>query len=145
MLFISSQVAYPYCAACFGRCYPNGGALITECRSTFDAVSQLFTVPSRSSSGISSIDRRQSGGIERRQSGGIERKQSGGIDRKQSGGIERRQSGGIERRQSIESAGTAASENGHLTDSPEPEVTSDAGTTAAPAGANTQIGPPTYT
>ncbi|KAM3272991.1 hypothetical protein ACQJBY_042804 [Aegilops geniculata] len=121
------EVAYPYCAACFGRCYPNGGALITECPSLLDAVSQL---PIRSGSGISSIDRKPSGGIERRQSGGIERKQSEGI--------ERRQSGGIERRQSIESAGTAASENGLVTNGPEPEVTSDAGTTAAPAGADTQ-------
>uniref|UniRef100_A0ACD5XS60 Uncharacterized protein n=1 Tax=Avena sativa TaxID=4498 RepID=A0ACD5XS60_AVESA len=133
------EVAYPYCAACFGRCYPNGGALITECQSTFDSVSQLLTVPSRSSSGISSIDRRQSGVIERRQSGGIERKQSGGIERRQSGGIERRQSGGIE------SAVTTASENGHLTDGPEPEVTSDAGTTPAPAGTNTLTDPPTNT
>ncbi|XBI79301.1 hypothetical protein VPH35_088812 [Triticum aestivum] len=125
------EVAYPYCAACFGRCYPNGGALITECPSLLDAVSQL---PIRSGSGISSIDRKPSGGIERRQSGGIERKQSGGI--------ERRQSGGIERRQSIESAGTAASENGLVTNGPEPEVTSDAGTTAAPAGADTQTEAP---
>jgi hypothetical protein len=103
-----------------------------------------LTVPSRSGSGISSsIERRQSGVIERRQSGGIERKQSGGIERKQSGGINRKQSGGIERRQSIESAGTAASENGHLTDGPEPEVTSNAGATVAPSGANTQTDVPT--
>ena len=132
---ISSQVAYPYCAACFGRCYPNGGALITECPSLLDAVSQL---PIRSGSGISSIDRKSSGGIERRQSGGIERKQTGGIERKQLEGIERRQSGGIERRQSIESAGTAASENGLVTNGPEPEVTSDAGTAAAGTGAHMQ-------
>ena len=38
------QVAYPYCATCFGRCYPNGAALIIESRSTFDGVSQLLTV-----------------------------------------------------------------------------------------------------
>lgn len=137
---ISSQVAYPYCAACFGRCYPNGGALITECPSLLDAVSQL---PIRSGSG--SIDRKASGGIERRQSGGIERKQSGGIERKQSEGIERRQSGGIERMQSIESAGTAASENGLVTNGPEPEATSDTGTTAAPAGADTQTDAPANT
>ncbi|KAF7057447.1 hypothetical protein CFC21_064715 [Triticum aestivum] len=133
------EVAYPYCAACFGRCYPNGGVLITECPSLLDAVSQL---PIRSGSGISSIDRKSSGGIERRQSGGIERKQTGGIERKQLEGIERRQSGGIERRQSIESAGTAASENGLVTNGPEPEVTSDAGTTAEPAGADMQTDAP---
>ena len=121
------EVAYPYCAACFGRCYPNGGALITECPSLLDAVSQL---PIRSGSGISGTDRKPSGDIERRQSGGIERKQSEGI--------ERRQSGGIERRQSIESAGTAASENGLVTNGPEPEVTSDAGTAAAGTGAHMQ-------
>ncbi|KAI4987638.1 conserved oligomeric Golgi complex subunit 8 [Hordeum vulgare subsp. vulgare] len=136
------EVAYPYCAACFGRCYTNGGALITQCPSLLDAVSQL---PIRSGSGISNIDRKPSGGIERRQSGGIERKQSGGIERKQSEGIERRQSGGIERRQSIESVGTAASENGLVTNGPEPEATSDAGTTAAPAGADTQTDAPTST
>uniref|UniRef100_A0A453K203 Conserved oligomeric Golgi complex subunit 8 n=1 Tax=Aegilops tauschii subsp. strangulata TaxID=200361 RepID=A0A453K203_AEGTS len=121
------EVAYPYCAACFGRCYPNGGALITECPSLLDAVSQL---PIRSGSGISGTDRKPSGDIERRQSGGIERKQSEGI--------ERRQSGGIERRQLIESAGTAASENGLVTNGPEPEVTSDAGTAAAGTGAHMQ-------
>lgn len=38
------EVAYPYCATCFGRCYPNGAALIIESRSTFDSVSQLLTV-----------------------------------------------------------------------------------------------------
>jgi hypothetical protein len=75
------------------------------------------------------------------QSGGIDRKQLGGIERRQSGGIERRQSGGIERRQSIESAGTTASENGHLTDGLE----ADAGTIDAPAGANTESNPPTNT
>ncbi|KAG8048871.1 hypothetical protein GUJ93_ZPchr0009g2125 [Zizania palustris] len=82
------EVAYPYCSACFGRCFPNGAILITERRGTFDAVSQLLTVPRRASSGIS-----------------IERKQSGGIERKQSGG-------GIERKQSVESAGIAATQNG---------------------------------
>lgn len=37
-------MVYPYCATCFGRCYPNGAALIIEARSTFDGVSQLITV-----------------------------------------------------------------------------------------------------
>ncbi|XP_038978357.1 conserved oligomeric Golgi complex subunit 8-like isoform X2 [Phoenix dactylifera] len=37
------EVAYPYCATCFGRCYPNGATLIIECRSMFDGVSQLLT------------------------------------------------------------------------------------------------------
>lgn len=103
--------------------------MITECRSTFDAVSQLLTVPARSNSSGISIERRQSGGTERRQSGGIERKQSGGIERKHS----------------IESAGTAVSENGRPADGPEPEVTNDAGTTAAPAQADAQTDPPANT
>ncbi|ONK55079.1 uncharacterized protein A4U43_UnF7830 [Asparagus officinalis] len=38
------EVAYPYCANCFGRCYPNGAALIIESKSAFDGVSQLVTV-----------------------------------------------------------------------------------------------------
>lgn len=37
-------MAYPYCANCFGRCYPNGAALIIESKSAFDGVSQLLTV-----------------------------------------------------------------------------------------------------
>ncbi|XP_020578011.1 conserved oligomeric Golgi complex subunit 8 isoform X1 [Phalaenopsis equestris] len=40
------EVACPYCATCFGRCYPNGTALITERRGSFDGVSQLLTVSS---------------------------------------------------------------------------------------------------
>ncbi|KAJ1695225.1 hypothetical protein LUZ63_011923 [Rhynchospora breviuscula] len=39
------EVVYPYCASCFGRCYPNGAALITECKSLFDGISQLLTIP----------------------------------------------------------------------------------------------------
>ncbi|KAJ6794679.1 conserved oligomeric Golgi complex subunit 8 [Iris pallida] len=39
------EVAYPYCATCFGRCYPNGATLIIQSRSTFDGISQLLTVP----------------------------------------------------------------------------------------------------
>ncbi|KAI3906456.1 hypothetical protein MKX01_029071 [Papaver californicum] len=38
------EVAYPYCATCFGRCYPSGAALITESKSLFDGVSQLLAV-----------------------------------------------------------------------------------------------------
>ncbi|KAJ6814715.1 conserved oligomeric Golgi complex subunit 8 [Iris pallida] len=38
------EVAYPYCAACFGRCYPNGATLIIQSRSTFDGISQLLKV-----------------------------------------------------------------------------------------------------
>ncbi|KAG1367573.1 conserved oligomeric Golgi complex subunit 8 [Cocos nucifera] len=38
------EVAYPYCATCFGRCYPNGATLIIECRSVFYGVSQLLTI-----------------------------------------------------------------------------------------------------
>ncbi|KAF8660973.1 hypothetical protein HU200_057308 [Digitaria exilis] len=134
------EVVYPYCAACFGRCYPNGATLITECQSTFNAVSQLLTVPARSNSSI--IDRKQSGGIERRQSGGIERRQSGGIERKQSGNIERRQSGGIERKQSIESPGSTATDNGLQADGPGPEVNSDAATPASTTQDGDQTSPP---
>jgi hypothetical protein len=118
------EVVFPYCAACFGRCYPNGATLITECRSTFDSVSQLLTVPARSnSSGIS-----------------IERRQSGGIERKQSGSIERRQSGGLERKRSIESVGSA------MTGLPQgglgPGVSNDAGTPASSLQADVQTSSP---
>lgn len=112
------EVAYPYCSACFGRCYPNGAILITERRSTFDAVSQLLTVPARSNSSGISIERRQSGSIERKQSGAIERKQSEGIERKQS----------ID-----ESAGTTATDNGTPANGPPPVANDDSGTSSAPA------------
>lgn len=36
------EVAYPYCATCFGRCYPNGATLIMEHRGMLDGVSQLL-------------------------------------------------------------------------------------------------------
>ncbi|CAN6356368.1 unnamed protein product [Urochloa humidicola] len=122
------EVVHPYCAACFGRCYPNGATLITECQSTFNAVSQLLTVPARSNS--SSIDRRQSGGIDR--------KQSGNIERKQSGSIERRQSGGIERKQSIESV----TDNGLPTGGPGPEASNDAATPASGTQDDAKTSPP---
>ncbi|RWW66782.1 hypothetical protein BHE74_00025841 [Ensete ventricosum] len=38
----SAEVAYPYCATCFGRCYPNGATLIMEQRGMLDGVSQLL-------------------------------------------------------------------------------------------------------
>ncbi|XP_073114982.1 conserved oligomeric Golgi complex subunit 8 [Elaeis guineensis] len=38
------EVAYPYCATCFGRCYPNGATLIIEYRSIVGGVSQLLTI-----------------------------------------------------------------------------------------------------
>ncbi|KAJ3681108.1 hypothetical protein LUZ60_015597 [Juncus effusus] len=52
------EVVYPYCASCFGRCYPNGSALITEHKSSFDGISQLFTAPV--SKPNPKIERRQS-------------------------------------------------------------------------------------
>ncbi|KAK8940498.1 hypothetical protein KSP39_PZI010582 [Platanthera zijinensis] len=38
------EVAYPYCATCFGRCYPNGAALIMERMGMFNSINQLFIV-----------------------------------------------------------------------------------------------------
>lgn len=38
------QAVFPYCATCFGRCYPGGLELITECKNLFDGVNQLLTV-----------------------------------------------------------------------------------------------------
>ncbi|XP_077243832.1 conserved oligomeric Golgi complex component-related / COG complex component-like protein [Tasmannia lanceolata] len=36
------EVAYPYCATCFGRCYPGGAALITDSKNLFDGINQLL-------------------------------------------------------------------------------------------------------
>ncbi|XP_057799711.1 conserved oligomeric Golgi complex subunit 8 [Salvia miltiorrhiza] len=42
------EVAFPHCAACFGRCYPGGAALITDAKKMFDGISRLLaTSPSR--------------------------------------------------------------------------------------------------
>ncbi|CAD5183895.1 unnamed protein product [Musa acuminata subsp. malaccensis] len=41
----SDEVAHPYCATCFGRCYPNGANLISEQRNLFNGVCQLFVIP----------------------------------------------------------------------------------------------------
>ncbi|XP_072991918.1 conserved oligomeric Golgi complex subunit 8 [Typha latifolia] len=54
------EVAYPYCATCFGRCYPNGASLIIQCRSTFDGASQLLTVSHlRVNSSADNVDGKQ--------------------------------------------------------------------------------------
>jgi hypothetical protein len=98
--------------------------LISECQGTFDAVRQLLTVPARSNS--SSIKQRQSGGIERRQSGGIER----------------RQSGAIERKQSVESTGTAVTDNGLSADGPGLETNDAAATTTPPIEDDVSTHPP---
>lgn len=37
-------MAFPYCATCFGRCYPNGAALILERKSMIESINQLFIV-----------------------------------------------------------------------------------------------------
>lgn len=36
------EVAYPYCAMCFGRCYPGGASLITESKDSFDGINRLL-------------------------------------------------------------------------------------------------------
>ncbi|XP_047973606.1 conserved oligomeric Golgi complex subunit 8-like [Salvia hispanica] len=42
------EVAFPHCAACFGRCYPGGAALITDAKNLFDGINRLLaTSPSR--------------------------------------------------------------------------------------------------
>uniref|UniRef100_A0A7N0V5R0 Conserved oligomeric Golgi complex subunit 8 n=1 Tax=Kalanchoe fedtschenkoi TaxID=63787 RepID=A0A7N0V5R0_KALFE len=51
VLFISLcrafvEVAYPHCAACFGRCYPGGNALISEAKSLYDGISRLLSTSS---------------------------------------------------------------------------------------------------
>ncbi|XP_068658449.1 conserved oligomeric Golgi complex subunit 8 [Aristolochia californica] len=38
------EVVFPYCATCFGRCFPGGTMLITESKSIFDGLSRLLTV-----------------------------------------------------------------------------------------------------
>ncbi|KAG6389378.1 hypothetical protein SASPL_150846 [Salvia splendens] len=42
------EVAFPHCAACFGRCYPSGAALITDAKNLFEGINRLLaTSPSR--------------------------------------------------------------------------------------------------
>ncbi|GFY96731.1 conserved oligomeric Golgi complex component-related / COG complex component-like protein [Actinidia rufa] len=36
------EVAYPHCAACFGRCYPGGAALIADAKNFFDGIGCLL-------------------------------------------------------------------------------------------------------
>ncbi|KAI4316504.1 hypothetical protein L6164_024484 [Bauhinia variegata] len=40
------EVAYPYCATCFGRCYPGGGALIMDAKNLYDGISRLLAASS---------------------------------------------------------------------------------------------------
>ncbi|KAI4337157.1 hypothetical protein L6164_015605 [Bauhinia variegata] len=40
------EVAYPYCATCFGRCYPGGGAVIMDAKNLYDGVSRLLEASS---------------------------------------------------------------------------------------------------
>ena len=48
MILHPSQVAYPHCAACFGRCYPGGAALIADAKNLFDGIGRLLaTSPSK--------------------------------------------------------------------------------------------------
>ncbi|KAH0460041.1 hypothetical protein IEQ34_010704 [Dendrobium chrysotoxum] len=60
------EVAYPYCATCFGRCYPTGAALIMERKNLLDGVSQLLTVSSnkgfkKSSANVEMINATENG------------------------------------------------------------------------------------
>ncbi|KAI4380858.1 hypothetical protein MLD38_006997 [Melastoma candidum] len=38
------EVAYPHCAACFGRCYPGGGAIVMDAKGLYDGISRLLSV-----------------------------------------------------------------------------------------------------
>ncbi|AQL09140.1 oligomeric Golgi complex component-related protein [Zea mays] len=102
------EVVHPYCAACFGRCYPNGATLISECQGTLDAVRQLLTIPARSNSSS----------------------------------IERKQSGAIERKQSVESPGTAVTNNELSADGPGLEINDAATTTTPPVEDDVSTHPP---
>lgn len=43
-----SQVAYPHCATCFGRCYPGGAALVMDAKNMYDGIGRLLRIsPSR--------------------------------------------------------------------------------------------------
>ncbi|OAY78611.1 Conserved oligomeric Golgi complex subunit 8 [Ananas comosus] len=54
------EVAFPYCATCFGRCYPNGATLIIESRSLFDGVGRLITIPpARTNSSVDNVEEKQ--------------------------------------------------------------------------------------
>ncbi|CAL9129153.1 unnamed protein product [Musa acuminata var. zebrina] len=53
------EVAYPYCATCFGRCYPNGATLIMEHRGMLDGVSQLLAVIPPTKGSRNSLDSKE--------------------------------------------------------------------------------------
>ncbi|KAI4376998.1 hypothetical protein MLD38_014697 [Melastoma candidum] len=38
------EVAYPHCGACFGRCYPGGGAIVMDAKGLCDGISRLLSV-----------------------------------------------------------------------------------------------------
>ncbi|KAL6530730.1 conserved oligomeric Golgi complex component [Orobanche gracilis] len=37
-----AEVAFPYCATCFGRCYPGGSALISDAKNLFSGITRLL-------------------------------------------------------------------------------------------------------
>ncbi|XVF48698.1 hypothetical protein PTKIN_Ptkin03bG0210700 [Pterospermum kingtungense] len=41
-----TEVAFPHCATCFGRCYPGGAALIMDAKNLYDGVGRLLTISS---------------------------------------------------------------------------------------------------
>ncbi|XP_030552537.1 conserved oligomeric Golgi complex subunit 8 [Rhodamnia argentea] len=38
------EVVYPYCATCFGRCYPGGAALVMDAKGLYNGLGRLLTV-----------------------------------------------------------------------------------------------------
>ncbi|KAF7830447.1 conserved oligomeric Golgi complex subunit 8 [Senna tora] len=41
-----TEVVYPHCATCFGRCYPGGAALIMDAKNLYDGISRLLAASS---------------------------------------------------------------------------------------------------
>ncbi|KAL6512220.1 conserved oligomeric Golgi complex component [Orobanche hederae] len=37
-----ASVAFPYCATCFGRCYPGGSAMVSDAKNLFSGISRLL-------------------------------------------------------------------------------------------------------
>ncbi|KAL6528793.1 conserved oligomeric Golgi complex component [Orobanche minor] len=85
------EVAFPYCATCFGRCYPGGSALISDAKNLFSGISRLLassrsrelpkpihnaeTKNTPDNGNLLTVENSVANGIERTASAGLEKKE----------------------------------------------------------------------
>ncbi|KAL6544338.1 conserved oligomeric Golgi complex component [Orobanche gracilis] len=86
-----AEVAFPYCATCFGRCYPGGSALISDAKNLFSGISRLLassrsrelpkpihnaeTKNTSDNGNLPTVENSVTNGIERTASAGLEKKE----------------------------------------------------------------------